>query len=116
MQAQLCFLWEENRNKKVVLKIICIQFPPLGMLLPNLRASIAMKLIYPPNSRVQQQIDFLPKWIECIQSNHHPAEGVQINLARLLCLLLISPQLPIAPYKTQEHPFHLDPLLFLTLK
>lgn len=65
------------------------------MLIPNPRAPIAMKLIYPANSHVEQQIDFLPKWIECIQSNHHPAERVQINLAWLLCLLFISPQLPV---------------------
>lgn len=94
-QAQLSFLWEQTRNKKVVLKIMCIQFPSSRMLIPNLRAPIAMKIIYPANSHVEQQIDFLPKWIECIQSNHHPAKGVQINLAWLLCLLFISPQFPV---------------------
>jgi len=81
MQAQLCFLWEDSRNEKVVLKIICTWIPPSGMLLPNLRASIAIKLSYPANSHVEKQMDFLPKWIECIQSNHHPAKGVQIHLA-----------------------------------
>lgn len=86
------------------------------MLFPDLRASIAVKLIYPANSHVEQQIAFLPKWIECIQSNHHPAEEVQNNVAWLLCLLFISLQLPISSHKPQEHPFHLDPLLFLTLK
>lgn len=65
------------------------------MLIPNLRAFFSMKLIYPANSHVEQQIAFLPKWIECIQSNHHPAKGVQINLAWLLFLLLTSPQLPV---------------------
>lgn len=66
MQAQLHFLWEETRNKDQVLKIICIQFPPSGMLLPYLRASVAVKMIYPDNICVEQQVHFLSKWIECI--------------------------------------------------
>lgn len=103
-------------KRKETWKVICIWFPYLGMLFPDLRASIAVKLIYPANSHVEQQIAFLPKWIECIQSNHHPAEEVQNNVAWLLCLLFISLQLPISSHKPQEHPFHLDPLLFLTLK
>lgn len=89
------FLWGENGKKKAVLKFICIQFSPSGMLIPNLRAFIFMKLIYPANSHVEQQIASLPKWIECVQSNHHPAKGVQINLSWLLFLLLSSPQFPV---------------------
>lgn len=65
------------------------------MLIPNFGASISMKLIYPANSHVEQQIAFLPKWIECFQSNHHAAKGFQINLAGLLFLLLTLPQLPV---------------------
>lgn len=93
-KSNLAFYGKRIEKKKVILKIICIHFPPSGMLIPNLRAPIAIKIIYPANSHVEQQIDFLPKWIECIQSNHHLAEGVQINLAWLLCLLFISPTTP----------------------
>lgn len=99
-------------KKKAVLKFICIQFSPLGMLIPNLRASISMKLIYPANSHVEQQIAFLPKWIECIQPNHHPAKGVQINLSWLLFFIAHFPPVSCP----QKYPFHFDPLLFLTLK
>lgn len=76
------------------------------MLIPNLRAPIAMKLIYPANSHVEQQIDFLPKWIEWIHSNHQPAKKVQINLAWLLVFFLfISPNSlspPISPKSTHS--------------
>lgn len=103
-----------------MLKFIYIHFSPSGMLIPNLRASISMKLIYPTNSHVEQQIAFLPKWIECIQSNHHPAEGVQINLAWQLFLLLTSPPLPV-PRSTHSTLIlffflHLNEMLAFALK
>lgn len=89
------------------------------MFIPNLRASVSMKLIYPANRHVEQQIAFLPKWIECIQSNHHPAKGVQINLAWLLFLLLTDPQLPVlkSTHSTLIFFFlHLNEILEFALK
>lgn len=80
-----------------------------------------MKLIYPANSHVEQQIAFLPKWIECIQSNHHPAKGVQINLAWQLFLLLTSPQLTV-PKSTHSilifffFFLHLNEMLTIAMK
>lgn len=112
MVCQPSFLWDENGKKKAVLKFIGVLFSPSEMFIPNLRASISKKLIYPANRHVEQQIAFLPKWIECIQSNHHPAKGVQINLVWLLFFFTHCPPTPCP----QEHPFYFDLLLFLTLK
>lgn len=120
MICQTSFLWDENGKKKAVLKFIGILFSPSEMFILNLRASISKKLIYPANRHVEQQIAFLPKWIECIQSNHHPAKGVQINLVWLLFLLLTAPQLPVpkSTHSTLIFFFflHLNEILEFALK